>query len=381
MNLGMNIQFILNKKTGVGYYTYNLIKYLQKVDKKNKYKLIIWKLFFKKKVKPIQILNSNFSYKFIRFFPLKIYNFLYKIGLGLPFNLLVHNIDLFIFANFVSYPVLEKKNIIIIYDLSYLKYSQFGEPKNVKFLTKFVPLSIKETDHIVTISKNSKKEIINTYKVPENKISIIYPAIDNNFFKPVNSKNVNLIKKKYNLGSKYLLFMGTLEPRKNIINLIKAYRSLPKKIIHTFNLVLAGGKGWQDKDILNFISKAQNSGYKIIVPGYISEKDLPALYSGAFLFLYPSLYEGFGLPVLEAMSCGCPVIASNTSSIPEVTGNAALLIDPKDHNFIKNAIIELLEDKNLRQDLITKGFRQVQKFSWDKSAKKLINVFNKVYKK
>jgi len=142
---------------------------------------------------------------------------------------------------------------------------------------------------------------------------------------------------------------------------------------------LAGGKGWQDEELLGEIEKAQKQGDKIIQTGYVPEEDLPALYSGASLFLFPSFYEGFGIPILEAMACGVPVITSNVSSMPEVAGDAAILVNPKSPEEIKEAIIKILGDEDLKKEMIQKGFKQIKKFSWEESAKKLVKAFEKVH--
>lgn len=368
------------QKSGVGYYTYNLINALQRVDLKNEYTLLFWKLRGAKKIGAIKVEAKNFKLKAIRF-PYHLFYKLYKFGLGIPLNLFVRAHDLTLFTNFVRFPVFNSKSVVIIYDLSYIKYSQYADTKNFAFLTKFVPLSIKESDHIITISESSKKEIMSYYKVPEEKTSIINPAIDKNFFKISSPKEINKIKQKYKINKNYFLFTSTLEPRKNIIGIVKSYLSLPQEIKKNYDLVLTGGQGWKDEELLQEIKKAQDAGDKIIQTGYVLEEDLPPLYSGATLFLYPSFYEGFGIPILEAMACGVPVIASRKYSMPEVGGDAALYVnDPKDIDEIKSNILKIINNEDIKKEMVKKGFEQIKKFSWEESARKLVKVFEKVYR-
>jgi len=183
------------------------------------------------------------------------------------------------------------------------------------------------------------------------------------------------IKNKYKIPDNYILYLGTIEPRKNITNLVKAYADLPRSLKDKYPLVLAGGGGWNDGDIKSAIAIAKKDS-QIIQTGYVDEKDIPAIYSGAELFLYPSHFEGFGMQILEAMACSTPVLTANNSSLPEVGGDAAYYVDDKSIFSIKNGIEKLLKDSQLRQDMIKKGKQQINKFSWQESAQKIIDAIN-----
>lgn len=376
MRIYIEAEHTKRQKTGVGYYTYNLIKALQKTDNKNDYTLLFWKILLKKGYSPIEITAPNFKNKFIRF-SYHLYYKLFKLGLGIPLNFFAKKPDLALFTNFVLFPVYGGKKVVVIYDLSFKKYPQYSDKKNEIFLNKFVPKAVKKADHIITISQNSKKEIIEFYNASPDKVSIINPSYSKDIFKPQKKDSIEKIKEKYKIGSNYFLFTSSLEPRKNVLGIIKAYVSLPLEIRKENSLVLVGGKGWKDEEIWLEIEKQRKQGNKIITPGYVLEEELPIFYSGANIFLYPSIYEGFGIPILEAMACGAPVITSNISSMPEVAGDAALLVNPEKSEEIKEAIIEIVNNDNLRKDLIDKGFKQIKKFSWEESAKKLLEVFKK----
>jgi glycosyltransferase involved in cell wall biosynthesis len=183
---------------------------------------------------------------------------------------------------------------------------------------------------------------------------------------------------KYGLPSKYIHFHGTIEPRKNVEGLLDAYAALPDKIKDEFALVITGGKGWKDESIYRKVDYYLASGHRIILPGYIEAEDLPFIYSGASLFVLPSFYEGFGIPPLEAMACGVPVITSDNSALPEVVGDAAILVKADDTPALTGSIEKVLSDKQLAKSMTDKGLKQAAKFSWELSARKLIELLESI---
>jgi len=222
-----------------------------------------------------------------------------------------------------------------------------------------------------------KKEIINFYKVKSEKIVVIHYGVSENF-KPVEVKEKEKILKKYGIKNSFILAVSNLQPRKNLKRLIKAYLHLLKnKDNFQFSLVIVGRKLWLYKEIFKEV-RGLDLNDKIIFTDYIPEKDLIYLYNLAEVFVYPSLYEGFGFPVLEAMACGCLVITSNLSSLPEICEKAAILVNPYDIKAIANAINEVISNNNLRKFLKNEGLKQSQKFSWEKTAKKTLKVYEEV---
>jgi len=371
MKIGIDTRILTAKKTGVGYYINNLIPAILNLDKKNEYILFGTDLELK---------NPNCQQIIIDGKKKKFLSFLWKKFKYPKIEKIIGEVDLLFYPNFTILPSDCSNIIIVIHDLSYLKFPQYVENKNLLFLKKEVPHALKKAKQIVADSEATKKEIIKNFKISPEKILVIYGAISNKFYKKCGSKDIKKNKEKYKIRHNYLLFVGTLEPRKNIIRLLEAYQDLSRSIRNKYQLVLAGSEGWQDKHIIKKIKEVSDSNNRVIVPGYVPEEDLPALYSGAYLFLYPSFYEGFGMPILEAMACKTPVITSNTSSMPEVAGDAALLVNPSNIEEIKESIIKIINDSALRTSLIKRGQKQIQKFSWTKSAEKLIKVFEKVYK-
>jgi glycosyltransferase involved in cell wall biosynthesis len=218
------------------------------------------------------------------------------------------------------------------------------------------------------------------YKVPEDKISIISPAVDQKVFYPRESAEITKVKQNYGVKKPYILSLCTLEPRKNLVGVLDAYEKLPEKTKRSYILVLAGGKGWLDDELEKRIGEL-SAKYEVIKTGYVPDEDLPALYSGASVFVFPSFYEGFGMPPLEAMACGTPVITSDNTSLPEVVGNAGIMIKADDTERLAGEMERVLTNNKLAQNLREKGLEQAKKFSWEKSAKELLDVIEEVGRK
>lgn len=257
-------------------------------------------------------------------------------------------------------------SVLSILDLSYIHFPQLFKAKDRFQLKLWGGNSVKRASRIVTISESSKNDIINYYKMPASKVAVTYPGI-----KKMNS---NLKKKdllvKYKIDENYILFVGTLQPRKNLARLIEALAEVKDKNI---KLVVAGKKGWMFEEILKAPEKFGVSE-RVKFLENVPDEDLPALYENAVCFVLPSLYEGFGLPILEAMQNGCPVITSKVSSLPEAGGDAALYVNPMDSSDIADKIDRVLGDEDLRGKMIKKGFDQVKKFSWEKTAQETLKV-------
>lgn len=362
--------------SGIGHYTLELLKAMDRnlADHPNLSVKVFVHFRHVNKVrafgfKHIQILHSPFS--------LRIANGLKIRSKQPPLDTLFGK-GLYVFPNYSSWPLLVSKSIPFIYDLSYEKYPEFAEPLNQAFLSEQVKRSAKRAVHIATISENSKREIEKYYRVPPDKIGVYYPAVDTTMFYARSRQEITSTKKKYGISGNYILFVGNIEPRKNLKNLLLAYEKLDKKIKDKYSLLLIGAKGWQDGEIFEIIARLQRNGGKIQRPtGYVDDSDRPALYSGASLFVYPSIYEGFGIPPIEAMACGVPVIASNNSSLPEAVGGAAIQVSALDVSDIISSIQKVMGSDEIQRELIKKGYDQVKKFSWDTTAKNFIEAIER----
>lgn len=367
---------LFGDRSGVGQYSKRMIESASKLDSDVKFE-VIRQLMPHRKISELPIEpNRHLSYRIVRWLPPIIYYQLFKrTGWTLPYDLVVRQrYDAMLFFNFVAYPTTKRtKTFVVIHDLSYIFHKQYVSPKNQIYLEKFVPKTIRKTDVIIAISKNTRTEISKHYGIPESKIPIINPSVDHSVFKPQPQNSIEKVKTKFKIEKPYILSVSTLEPRKNLIGTLNAFEMLPEGLKQKYSLVLAGGKGWLDGEIQQKYDELSKK-YTVIKTGYVDDADLPALYSGASVFVFPSFYEGFGIPPLEAMACGVPVITANNSSLPEVVGDAAILIDANDTKQLAKEIERVLSDKKLANELTQKGLAQAAKFSWDKSAKQLIDL-------
>ena len=260
-----------------------------------------------------------------------------------------------------------------IHDLGYYHFPEAHTRQQVAYLNWSTRHNGRRAKHVIADSEATKTDLVNRYNINPAKIHVIYPACDPTLHPITDERQLTAVRQKYNIQSAYLLYLGTIQPRKNLVRLIQAYAALPN---HDHQLVLAGGLGWRAKPILEAIESLRpEMRQRILLPGYIPDEDKAALISGATALLYPSLYEGFGFPVLEANACGTPIICSNSSSLPEVAEEAALLVDPLSREEITAAINQLLSDKSLRQQLTENGFENLKRFSWSKTAEQILTIF------
>jgi glycosyltransferase involved in cell wall biosynthesis len=268
----------------------------------------------------------------------------------------------------------QAQTIYTLHDLIFLHFPQYHLPYNRWYLTLTMPRYLRAADVIVTPSECSRQDAIKFYHLPESKINVIYEAAAPHF-KPIGDPaEADRVRQKYNLPAKFILHVATIEPRKNLSRLLDAFQALLAEW-PDLKLVLVGKKGWLYE---SFFQKLQSSGLQecVIFPGYIEEADLPSFYHLAELFAFPSLYEGFGLGPLEAMACGTPVISSNSSSLPEVVGEAGLLVNPTDTAAWVAALRRVLSDAELRVDLKQRGLLQAQKFSWARAVAELKQIYH-----
>lgn len=287
------------------------------------------------------------------------------------------------------------KKIATIFDLSFLHFPEMFTKEDLWKLQNWTKFSIRNADHIITISKFSKKDIVKQYGMTEDQITVAYPGYDKEEFRVKSSRQgrgspeaaklkVEEIRRKYKIGENYIICIGTIQPRKNLVRLIEAFaRIVGSEQGGKLQLVIIGKtkgegrQGWMYEDILQ---APRNLGIESRVKflGFVPTEDLSILLSGALVFIQPSLWEGFGIPAVEAMATGVPVIVSNVSSLPEVVGKAGLLVDPYSLDQIEQAIRLVITDKKLRQKYSREGTVQAQRFSWDKMARVVLKVFEKM---
>lgn len=259
-----------------------------------------------------------------------------------------------------------------IYDLVW-KYYPHTMDKSYKIkMVALLKYNINKIDFFFAISESTKNNSLKLKEFKNKNIYTIPLGINSSIYKIASNKSIATVKYKYGIDKRYILSIGTIEPRKNLETLLRAFSRINKKYI----LVLVGKQGWVSKKFFDLFDELNIKDH-IIMTGYVPTDDIGPLYSGAEVFVYPSLYEGFGLPVLEAMQCGCPVIAANTSSIPEIAGNAAILIDPTDIESLVRAITTVITKPSLRKKLKQNGFKQAKNFSWQKTAYQFLEIIQK----
>lgn len=263
--------------------------------------------------------------------------------------------------------------IVTIHDLSYLHFPELFRKEDLLQLTNWSKYSIEKSAHIIVPSKSTKDDIVKNYGVRPDKITVTYEGYNSDLFKPASKQNVQKAKQKYKIAGEYLIFIGTLQPRKNIVRLIEAFSKMADKKI---SLVVVGKKGWIYDEIL-LKSKELNIEKRVIFTDFVPDEDLSGLISGAKVYVNPSLWEGFGIPVIEAQACGTPVAVSNTSSLPEIVGDSAVLFDPENTNSIASRIEKVIVSEKLSKDLVQKGFKNIERFSWDKCARETLAVLQK----
>jgi len=282
-----------------------------------------------------------------------------------------------IIHNMCQYPIMpprNKKNVITVYDLIPVLYPELVTPVYAWQSRILLPKVLKKMDRILTISEHTKNDLVEKYHISSEKIDIT-PLGVSSHFKPYNSEIVYKYKEKNDLLHPYILFVGALEPKKNISGIIKAFFLCIKKNPN-LNLVLAGKPSWKFQEIFSLI-ESLNLGKKIRIMNFVPYQDLPLLYCGADVFVFPSRYEGFGLPPLEAMKCGTPVIVSDRSSLPEIVGKRGLMVNPDDIHGLSNLILKVIEEPDFRNDMRKYYIQRAEHFSWKKCIDKTIQSYER----
>ena len=371
MKVALELQPCYWERTGIGTYTYELAKRMRNKDgvefcgnvfnflgRKNNEELMAG---ITMPVRENKLLHYGIYRRMWRYLPVP------------HERMFPGKVDLSVFFNFIVPPNIQGKVITTVHDLTYLRYPETMKKSNYQHLTRGMDYSVKRSDRIVTVSHFSKQEIQKYLEVPEEKISVVYnaPSLTEG------TADYDAVCEKYGIRGDYILFVGTIEPRKNVARLLRAFDLLKgdSKIPH--QLVLAGGKGWQDEHIFQTLQSIKCSD-DIVFTGYVSAEEKNTFYQNASVFVFPSIYEGFGIPPLEAMTWGCPGVCTDAAAVPEVVGEAAELADPLDEASIAGGILRILSDHDYASELIQKGKLRAKEFSWERSAESLFAVCKEV---
>ena len=374
MRIGIDVTSAITQGGGIGRYTRELVQALIVLDTSNEYRL-----FSAKQPSTLPVPDPIPFAPHVQYHPAPVderwlYRLWYRLRLPLPVQLVTGQLDLFHSPDFVLPPVSGGiPTLLTVHDLSFVHSPETFPAQLVAYLNRVVPWSVGRATHILADSLATKQDLMDVWQVSPEKITVLYCGV-NSMFRPITDLDqLTAVRQKYHIGKKdYVLCVGTVQPRKNYQMLIRAFRPVADQYPH--NLIIAGSKGWLYDEMMAEVDRQGLNG-RVHFIGFVDDADLPALYSAATLFAMPSLYEGFGLPLLEAMACGVPVISSNASSLPEVVGETAVQLSPHGQQAWSQTLLDLLATPNARNQMVTEGSLQAHQFTWEQSASQLLQIY------
>ena len=402
MRIAIDYTPAMRQGAGIGRYTRGLVAALAELDRSNEYVLLAVASAGPKTAKAsakapnsqagVQApqaraglasgtlqkdsLPSNFRLARV-VLPLRLLTILWhRLAVPAPAELFTGPVDVFHSTDFVLPPLRRARGLITVHDLAFLRLPECAHPGLRSYLSEAVPRSVRRAYHVLADSANTRQDLLDLLGVPADKISVVPAGVEARFRPVQNEADLNSVRQRYMLDEPFILTLGTLEPRKNLVRLIEAHDRWRQRVPTAPILVIAGGRGWLYDDILSAAERHSDGAVRLI--GFVGDEDLPALYTLARAFAFPSLYEGFGLPPLEAMACGTPVVCSDRPSLPEVVGDAALMVDAEDIDAWSDALERVSGDAALRSELTERGLRQAQRFTWNQAAQKLLSVYDAV---
>ncbi len=357
------------QRGGIGRYVRELVAALAAYDDQTPYRLFAAGL----SAPPHDSPGPNFTWRTTRLSTRNLARLWHRLRIPLPIEYFTGDAGLFHATDFVLPPLRRgTRSLLTVHDLSFMRTPEATPPRLKAYLERVVPRSVARADHILADSRATKQDIIAFYQTPADKITVLYSGVSDHF-RP--TPLTNTIRARYDLPhAPYIIAVGSVHPRKNYARLVHALAASGLEGVH---LVITGGRGQPDAPVYGAVAECSMTD-RVHFAGYVDDADLPALYTGALALAYPSLYEGFGIPILEAFACGTPVIAANRSSLPEVTGEAGILFDPLDVEAMASALCRIVEDEALRETLRKRGFGQLERFSWQKAAQKLAAIYRQM---
>lgn len=376
MRIGIDCRTILNpgrgEQAGIAHYTYYLVKHLLKFDKRNEYVLFFDSRMQRERTHELEQPNVKIVY-----FPFSQYRKFLPVGyshLLITGALMREHLDLY-HAPATSVPLTYRgPTVVTVHDLAIYKHPKLFPSGQLLSTKVVVPRSIRRAKRVIAVSETTKRDVRQLFRVGDKRVKLIYEG----FVRERAAATVVDVKEKYGLD-KYVLFVGTIEPRKNLVNLIRGFSSVANlPSLRKTSLILVGAPGWKYGDVIKAIKDAK-IGSRVRYLGYVPHHDKLQLIEHAQAFAFPTLYEGFGLPVLEAMSLGCPVVTSRISALPEIVGTAAVFVNPHKFREIGQAIAKVVGNANLRSKLIADGQKRSSMFTWDATARETLAVYREVF--
>jgi glycosyltransferase involved in cell wall biosynthesis len=362
---------LLSPLTGIGRYAYEIARELEQSDNSHEY-LYYYGYLSHNLIRPDDQLGAKKAKNLIagHMFVKKAM----RKALSVYTGIMAPKVDIYWQPNFIPEPgIRARKTIISVHDFSFLHHPTWHPRERIEYFKANFWKQVPQANRIITGSEYTRREIIKILGFDPARIHVIHHGVRHDVFRPLDKTEISNL----DLPERYIFAVGSIEPRKNLTGLLKAYNMLPEPTKKVYKLVLAGPVGWNNEEITRMIKEERDN---VVYLGYLSDHDLAIAYNLASIFVYPSFYEGFGIPPLEAMACGTPVVASNASSIPEVCGEAALYADPKNSEELADRIWLLLNDSELRQRLRLRGLERAETFSWQRSAARHLAVFNEAGK-
>ena len=373
MRIGLDGYPLVAPKTGVGHYTLELAKALAKLSPEHSFELIAPKPF------PPEVVAEIETQPNMRSIEVKTNSITGRWwSVGLPLYVRRASLDIFHGTNYEVPLWNRERNIVTVHDLSVFTHADKHEDTVAGRAQRRLPIMLRAATRIITPTDAVKREVTDRFRIDSSRIAVT-PEAPRESFQPMHFENTAAVRQRFGIENDFILFVGTIEPRKNLLALVRAFDSVLRETRHRPQLVIAGGAGWLTDELDRFVAAA-NFGNRLRMTGYLNDDDLRALYSSCKLFVYPSVYEGFGLPPLEAMACGAPVIASRIPALEETLKDNARLVDPLDERQLAKAIIELLEGNTERETLAKKGHAHAATFSWEQTAKLTLEIYEDVWR-
>ncbi|MGQ9567807.1 MAG: glycosyltransferase family 4 protein [Anaerolineae bacterium] len=368
MRIAIDVHMVGERETGNETYTLNLVRHLLELDAENTYGLIT--------PHPERLLAKLGLPPHAEILPVRPASAFLRVPLALPLLVARWRADL-LHVNYVAPPLCPCPTVVTVHDISYEFFPDFFSPRDRRMLGTLVPWSARRAARVIAVSEQTRQDLMRVYGIPGERIAVTHEAAVPGFAPVRDPAALEETCARYGIRRPYVLALGNLQPRKNVARLVEAFALAREEAHLPHQLVVAGKAQWRESEVLATVERLGLED-AVRFPGYVADEDLPALYSGAGCFAYPSLYEGFGLPPLEAMACGTPVLASHAGALREVVGNAAWVVDPTDVRDIARGLLALLTDPGTAQAYRERGLAHAATFSWHRLAEQTLEVYRQV---
>jgi glycosyltransferase involved in cell wall biosynthesis len=382
VRIGIDYTSAVFQSAGIGRLTRNIVDGLAQIDRQNEYTLLVQGRSLPHAQRSTGACNMASGIRAANFRTVRTWinerwwhRIWFRLRLPLAVEWAIGPVDLFHSPDFTLPPVRRgTRTVVTVHDLSFVRMPECFEPALLAYLMAHVPRAVARADWVLADSESTRQDLIELLGAPADRTSVIYPGIEPRFRPVIDADALQHVRVKYDLPEHFVLSLGTVQPRKNYVGLMRAFAQLSEPDLSLF---VAGGQGWLSDEIYRAAAEL-GLDTRVRFLGFVDDVDLPALYSAAALFALPSLYEGFGIPLLEAMACGTPIVAADNSSLPEVVGDAGVLVDAHDTDALAQAMQQLLADTEQRQRLVQRGLARARRFTWQRAAEQLLCTYRRV---